>query len=103
MVARALAQRPRLILLDEPAADLDGAASAELGVRLRSLAKRGLSLLLVDHDLELVLGLSDVVVVLDRGRVIARGSPDEVRSDPEVIRQYLGSSSPALRERGESG
>ena len=103
MVARALAQRPRLILLDEPAADLDGAASAELGMRLRSLARRGLSLLLVDHDLELVLGLSDVVVVLDHGRVIARGSPDEVRNDPEVIRQYLGSSSPALRERGESG
>ena len=103
VVARALAQRPRLLLLDEPAAGLDAAESAELGSRLGSLAKRGLSLLIVDHDLELVLGLSRQVVVLDAGRVIARGTPDDVRGDPEVIRRYLGSGGAGLRDPGATG
>ena len=103
VVARALAQRPRLLLLDEPAAGLDESESAELAARLRSFSKRGLSLLIVDHDLELVLGLSREVVVLDAGKVIARGSPDQVRSDPQVIRRYLGSSNLVLRAPGPTG
>ena len=100
VVARALAQRPRLLLLDEPAAGLAESESAELAARLSSFARRGLSLLIVDHDLELVLGLSDRVIVLDAGRVIARGSPNQVRSDPEVIRRYLGSGAQGLRDPG---
>ena len=89
-VARALACRPRLLLLDEPAAGLDTSESIELGVRLRAIVDNGVTMLLVDHDMGLVLGVSDSVVVLDFGRVIAAGPPAEIRSDPAVIAAYLG-------------
>jgi branched-chain amino acid transport system ATP-binding protein len=89
-IARALAARPRLLCLDEPAAGLDTHESAELGRRLRGLADVGQSMLLVDHDMGLVLGICDEVVVLEFGKVIARGTPDAVRRDPQVIAAYLG-------------
>jgi len=89
-VARALACRPRLLLLDEPAAGLDTSESLELGERLRAVVDSGVSLLLVDHDMGLVLGACDRVVVLDFGRVIAEGRPDEIRADAAVIAAYLG-------------
>jgi branched-chain amino acid transport system ATP-binding protein len=89
-VARALACRPRLLLLDEPAAGLDTGESIELGVRLRAIVDSGVTMLLVDHDMGLVLGVSDSVVVLDFGRVIAAGPPAEIRSDAGVIAAYLG-------------
>lgn len=89
-VARALAAQPRLLCLDEPGAGLDATGSEELGAHLREIADRGTALLLVDHDMGLVLSISDYVVVLEFGKVIAHGNPDEVRRNPAVITAYLG-------------
>jgi branched-chain amino acid transport system ATP-binding protein len=89
-VARALAQRPRLVLMDEPAAGLDTDESAELGAHLRELPGQGVSVLLVDHDMGLVLSVCEEVVVLDFGRVIARGTPAEIRMNDAVVAAYLG-------------
>ena len=89
-VARALALRPRLVLLDEPAAGLDTDESVAFGERLRTLPGEGVSVLLVDHDMGLVLGVCDRVVVIDFGRVIASGTPEEIRSRPAGDRGVPG-------------
>ena len=89
-VARALVAEPRLVCLDEPAAGLDTTESRALGKRLRGVADEGTAMLLVDHDMGLVLSICDEVVVLDFGRVIARGTPAEIRTDQAVIEAYLG-------------
>jgi branched-chain amino acid transport system ATP-binding protein len=100
-VARALAARPRLVCLDEPAAGLDTVESGELGRRLRAVVDAGTSMLLVDHDMGLVLSVCDHVVVLDFGRVIANGPADVVRREPAVIAAYLGRAAAELaRVRG---
>jgi branched-chain amino acid transport system ATP-binding protein len=91
-VARAYAAHPKVLCLDEPAAGLDTAESLELGRRLRAFADEGMPMLLVDHDMRLVLGISDRVIVLEFGQVIAAGRPDEIRRDPRVISAYLGTS-----------
>ena len=91
-VARALVASPRLLCLDEPAAGLDTTESEELGRQLRGIVDAGTALLLVDHDMGLVLSISDYVVVLEFGQVIARGTPEAVRRDPNVIAAYLGSA-----------
>ena len=99
-IARALVAKPRVVCLDEPAAGLDTVESEELGARLRALADDGQAMLLVDHDMGLVLGICDEVVVLEFGKVIARGSPDVVRRDQKVIAAYLGSAASELDPAG---
>jgi branched-chain amino acid transport system ATP-binding protein len=89
-VARAVAMQPRLLCLDEPAAGLDTHESEELGKRLRQIADRGTTTLLIDHDMGLVLTICDRITVLEFGQVIASGPPDEVRRDPRVVTAYLG-------------
>jgi branched-chain amino acid transport system ATP-binding protein len=97
-VARALAARPRLLCLDEPAAGLDTQESLEFGQHLRQVVDTGTPILLIDHDMGLVLSISDYVVVLDFGKVIAQGPPEAVRRDPQVIQAYLGSAAEDVQQ-----
>ncbi len=94
-VARGLAARPRLLLLDEPAAGLDNTESLELGRRLRAVVAAGTTVLMVDHDMGLVLSVCDRVVVLDRGGLLAVGDPESVRRSPQVVAAYLGTAAAA--------
>ena len=91
-VARGVAMEPRVLCLDEPAAGLDTTESEDLGRRLRTIADQGRSMLLIDHDMGLVLGICDQIFVLEFGKLIAAGAPDEVRRDPSVVSAYLGSA-----------
>jgi branched-chain amino acid transport system ATP-binding protein len=100
-VARALASRPKLVLLDEPAAGLDTAESQILGTHLRDFLQRDITVFLIDHDMGLVLNVCDYIYVLDFGKIIAEGTPASIRANPAVIAAYLGES--AGEEQAESG
>ncbi|MBI29865.1 MAG: ABC transporter ATP-binding protein [Actinobacteria bacterium] len=89
-VARALAAQPNLVLLDEPAAGLDTAESNALGGHLRGLLDHDVTVFLIDHDMGLVLSVCDYIYVMDFGKIIAAGTPEEVRTNPEVVAAYLG-------------
>ncbi len=91
-IARALASRPKLLLLDEPTAGMNPAETLELAEQIKSLHHAGLAIVLIEHKLDVVVSLADNVIVLDHGEKIAEGPPDVVRRDEEVIRAYLGRS-----------
>jgi branched-chain amino acid transport system permease protein len=94
-IARALASRPRILLLDEPTAGMNPAETLELAEQIKSLNDLGLTVLLIEHKLDVVTTLADTVYVLDHGEVIAKGTPAEVRQDEEVLRAYLGRNAQA--------
>ncbi len=101
-VARALAAKPKLVLLDEPAAGLDTAESQTLGAHLRDFLTKDITVFLIDHDMGLVLNVCDYIYVLDFGRIIAHGTPAEVRANPAVIAAYLGETAGEIQAQSGS-
>ncbi|HRD85735.1 MAG TPA: ABC transporter ATP-binding protein [Rubrivivax sp.] len=94
-IARALAAEPRVLLLDEPAAGLNASEARDVDAMVRRMAGDGLAVVLVEHNMKLVMEVSDRITVLDRGAVLAEGAPDEVARDPRVIDAYLGAAGEA--------
>jgi branched-chain amino acid transport system ATP-binding protein len=89
-VIRALMAQPRVVLLDEPAAGLNDAETAELASLLRAVRASGVTVVVVEHNMSLVMGVADRVIVVDIGAVVASGTPAEIRSNPRVIEAYVG-------------
>lgn len=92
-IARALALKPRLLLLDEPAAGLNRTEGTALAGIIRHIVSSGITVLLVEHDMQLVMNLVERLIVLDSGKLIAQGTPSEVGRNPEVVEAYLGKES----------
>jgi branched-chain amino acid transport system ATP-binding protein len=89
-IARGLATHPRLLILDEPAAGLNEQESAELMALIHEIRDSGITILLIEHDMRVVMGISDRIVVLDNGEKIAEGAPNQIQSNARVIEAYLG-------------
>jgi len=89
-IARALAAKPKLLLLDEPAAGLNATESREVDEVIVKVAESGITVVLVEHDMKMVMGISDHILVLDYGRKLAEGTPNDVRNNPDVVAAYLG-------------
>lgn len=89
-IARALASDPGMLLLDEPAAGLNPSETSEIDDLIKVVAEKGITVILVEHDMKLVMGVSDHILVLDSGRKLAEGTADEIRQNPNVIEAYLG-------------
>lgn len=89
-VARAMAVNPRLLLMDEPAAGLNSRETGDLEVLIRKIRETGVTVVLVEHDMELVMDICDAIVVLNLGKKLAQGTPREIQENPDVIKAYLG-------------
>ena len=89
-LARALATGPRLLLLDEPVAGMNTGEKVELMNQISGIAKRGFTILMIEHDMRFVMGLCERVAVLNFGRIIAEGTPEQIKKTPDVIEAYLG-------------
>jgi len=94
-ITRALAAKPKLLLLDEPAAGLNRQETDALAALLRRIVETGTAILLIEHDMNLVMNVAEEIAVLDFGRLIAKGKPDEIRRNPDVIAAYLGTEEAA--------
>jgi branched-chain amino acid transport system ATP-binding protein len=91
-IARALAAQPKVLLLDEPAAGLNHTETGEIEALIRKVAQSGVTVVLVEHDMKLVMNLSDHILVLDYGKKLAEGTAAEVRANPDVVAAYLGAA-----------
>ena len=89
-LARALATEPRLLLLDEPVAGMNASEKVELMAEIEQIRRRGYTIFMIEHDMRFVMGLCDQIAVLNFGRIIAQGGPDEIKNNPDVIEAYLG-------------